>query len=423
MTTPQKNDNSAAKKDLVKPNQLQPAEIANPKHALHDDDDGPHQDGPLKKKTKITIAPPPSKHLLYMRKNYERFVLTDNFEGRLDYWSNYRGKKKGARDCHRIQRNRDGKLRSLDWEDCHVAILSVTQAILDPNNTPTYGIISSMLMSPARLPDDVVGDTLLEVRIAPAQRPLIMAWLIGAKDRGETLEPILEEHYGDDYEAYRKALKNREKKKKELEVTTQQQEDSAAGQHIVCVVAEIIHTPLYSHGVPSIRVFDSTRALLWDPGEGEIDNLLTNMRWYYGDTDVQSLPEPVITHWPEVSTQNYNYNGMQTCGVHTILNGWAVAIGMSQHINSSKPPTHQDYKDAIIFIGLVYQGCADFWLLYSFLSEKDFIRPPCPLVELKALEGENLVDYKIDTFINTLAAVGAQFFDRTVGIPYGWGKW
>ncbi|KAE9967737.1 hypothetical protein BLS_006211 [Venturia inaequalis] len=414
MAKPQQSGKPAGEKDS-------PAVTTSPKHDLQADNGGSHQAGPHPKKVKITEPSPPSNHLIYMRENYERYKSKDDFDGRLAYWTDELKKNKKASDWHKLGLN--SKSTNLDWEDCHIAILSVTQAILDSNNTPMYGIFNSMVMYPARLDADKGGDTLPLIRIAPAKRPLIMAWMIGAQDRGESMEVIKEEHYGGDIEAYRKALVDREKKKKMLAEKTKEQEENGPGQHIVCVAAEIVHTSLYPHGMPSIRVFDSLRAGFWNPPVAEIVNLLTNLRWYYGDGPVQSLPEPVIIHWPEVSTQNGNHAPMQTCGIHTILNGWTVAIGMGQHIISSKTPTREDYRDALRLVELVYTGCADFWLIYDFLSEKGFIRPPYPLNELKALRRKKIDGEKVDTFINTLAAVGAQFFDRTVGIPNEQDKW
>jgi hypothetical protein len=54
---------------------------------------------------------------------------------------------------------------------------------------------------------------------------------------------------------------------------------------------------------------------------------------------------------------------LEPCGIHTILNGWAVAMGLEHHIDVKKKTKKEDYMDAVTFIELALSGYCDFWLI------------------------------------------------------------
>lgn len=120
-----------------------------------------------------------------------------------------------------------------------------------------------------------------------------------------------------------------------------------------------------------------------------------------------------------MSSQRGAEGEWRPCGICTILNGWIVAMGLKRFIKGKCVLTHAWYQMAIDTINLVLSGRTDFWLIYSFLIEVDFIDVPRRKsggpINLPGIPKTKKED--IDKEITGLFGEGgAEYFDESICI-------
>lgn len=339
--------------------------------------------------------PVPSNQAQYMHTNYSHWTDRDNFRGRLNYWR----KRPPARSVayHRLQTK--GNPNALMFTDSHLAIVSVTEAILDPSdNTPMYGLIDQTFVEVARTGS--IGDR----RVLRPGRPLIMAWMIQ--------KPAFEVGNSREQEKINKMREGEAKKaaQEALSAKIMSHLHSAAGRHIVCIVVEKVPSPDGAEGRPLIRVMDSLYSSYWEPPRQLVEDCLTNIQWFQGPP-VRPLPKTALWRWDEVAEQSVAHE-LQPCGIHTVLNGWAVAMGLERRINTGCELEEKGYKNAMALIDLAFQGRCDWWLIYAFLTASKFVHKPPEIRALPAYPHNVDIAFVIQALYND----GARFFDTTFEI-------
>lgn len=152
-----------------------------------------------------------------------------------------------------------------------------------------------------------------------------------------------------------------------------------------------------------------------------------NPQWFQAKTihrGVQTADarEPALFATVEATDQKGAEGERQPCGVHTIHNGWALAIGLGHRINPGCRLVEQDYLEAIAVIQLALSGHCDFWLIYCFMLKTKFIHgsPPrkWPVTRAADLSEEDgkISDALIDNLHKILSVDGVKIFDRTLAI-------
>jgi hypothetical protein len=267
-----------------------------------------------------------------------------------------------------------------------MAIACVTEAIRDPAGKVPYGLIppaqiNTIFQTAIEVPDMVgtsqVHEFLID-RVARRRAPLIMPW--------NFKEPRALRMEDEDW----KPLRDR---------------------HTILIIATM------RRGKPSIGCFNSyTKYDLEYCHKRDIIARLKHLDWYkLKDSTTQLFsPNGLFTSVP-VANQT-NRGGWQPCGYHTILNGWAIAMGLGRHINADVKLTPDDYEEIYKLVNLALGGRADFWLIYSFLLDigflyylrDDFYR------KIKYAEDPANEDEEIDEILDFFDTGGAKYFDRTV---------
>lgn len=179
-------------------------------------------------------------------------------------------------------------------------------------------------------------------------------------------------------------------------------------RHLVCVFADRIYPPEYPDGVPWIRFLDSVPDYVKDHDQGLITNGLNLLCWLQGaENRGNSLPVPILWAWVSVAPQTGAYKDLDACGIHAILNGWVMAMGLGDRIDKTTDFEADHYRRIIKLIELAMSGDCDFWLLYSFMVEWQIVTVPEPLESYwPAMDKEG-----VDNFIFRLTQEGLKFFD------------
>lgn len=170
--------------------------------------------------------------------------------------------------------------------------------------------------------------------------------------------------------------------------------------------------------VPRWRVYDSRpihiRRVLQD-FRTYVQRVVTGLQWFTYPTTLQNANQEMLPFQAEepiiVPQQTVGW----TCGVHTIINAWILAIGLD--INKTFKPTGTSYADAIRVINLVSAGYADGDLVFNFLCGSGWaITPASRPVESNfgELLGEhNIRDHaSLTRYINGIQGIEDTAFER-----------
>ncbi|KAI4942131.1 hypothetical protein J4E91_010330 [Alternaria rosae] len=111
------------------------------------------------------------------------------------------------------------------------------------------------------------------------------------------------------------------------------------------------------------RVFDTARNILVASRWGRFPNMPD------ADDFRQYTREALHAEWIPVAPQPTD----NECGYYTILNAWALALGLQPNINVFPSWTAQFFQDLVDVIHIARVGRADWRLIYAFLRCKDFI--------------------------------------------------
>ncbi|KAF2429102.1 hypothetical protein EJ08DRAFT_698680 [Tothia fuscella] len=143
-------------------------------------------------------------------------------------------------------------------------------------------------------------------------------------------------------------------------------ERANADGHTWLVTGEIAHRPNRSRFI-SLKHYDSaldmrnpgavTRSALRHPN---IEKVIMRNGWAS-----QGLPmEHQQCHASKQRLGNY-------CGFHTVLNGWALAMGLA--LNTSFSPTQAFYDQGPLLLNMAYSGCIDSTTIWAFLLCEGYI--------------------------------------------------
>ncbi|RDI78405.1 hypothetical protein Vi05172_g11628 [Venturia inaequalis] len=181
-------------------------------------------------------------------------------------------------------------------------------------------------------------------------------------------------------------------------------------RHTIMIVAEMFN------GHPWFRVYNSNTAYKFDIVEMTlIVKALEIIHWF---PKPRSRPVPVPEMFTIVPTMNqYGAGTKQPCGIHTILNGWAVAMGLESLINPHCILNDDGYDSAIHLINLVVGGRADFWLIFHWMIEREFIYKPRKKTgrTIRFQDVSLAADMDTEDHIFSLFTEGgARYFDQSI---------
>ncbi|RDI78409.1 hypothetical protein Vi05172_g11629 [Venturia inaequalis] len=332
----------------------------------------------------------------YLRRNYALIHAgSDTFQGRLNYWTNQQNEDgHNAEDnYHRLTADKDDEFNTMLYEDCVLAVDCVTEAIKDEEGQPAYALFTHGLYDVTAEPY-TQGPTTI---VARNEKELILAWMLNA-------------YRHTDFSGK----------------PDRQKEDAEASMHIICINA--VHV---SEQEDYIYVFDSFPGLE-EKGKAifnkkELQDCLTATAWLKGKkltyVERNDRNKALAAHQLRGSTR-------KSCGIHSILNGWAVAMGIRDWLDPTVALREADYVDAIYLIKLVVCGLCDFWTIFAFMRHIRLIILP---EEVKKYAQYHNMIYKsgvdkdkpaiktmgtsaIDRLVSTMKTEGVHFFDRTVGM-------
>lgn len=105
-----------------------------------------------------------------------------------------------------------------------------------------------------------------------------------------------------------------------------------------------------------------------------------------------------------------------SCGIHTILNAWVIAMGLEPALNVDRKLRDDDYTRCVAVINMALKGQADFWLIYFFLKDvryiKDVLDDSGIAIEVPTIA--SLRDGDTGRDMRILTHGGARYFDQTI---------
>lgn len=208
------------------------------------------------------------------------------------------------------------------------------------------------------------AETVADMRIARPRRTLVVPWCISKAKVGWTPE---------EKEAGKERIANLPKDKDgKLTAEAKDKEakehlERAKEAHIVLVVAELRQSADNALGLPSIKLYNShpqwqtDHSKLWKGFLAQIPLALRNLRWLNGPF---SEPAGLLTLLSAIKPEDVQV-ARQTdgisCGIHTILNGRAYCMGLSEFINTDfRMRKDPERNSALLLIELAMAGDCDF---------------------------------------------------------------
>lgn len=447
---PTKNTDPSADKNYVDPDQLLPANITSPKHKLDELDAASegegHQESPPKKaKTSdnsdtmadaiSTIVSGSHAVMTGHRRRYRRWELSNNFAGRLKYWENAR--KSDSRSYHELTKDHEDNLNNTDITDVHIALTCVTEVILGSSGRPAYS-----LMAPNAF--DLADEPQRNITVARPGKPLLFPFLVNCDTKA--LEEL-----GPKFEKKLKSLKARKlDAKEEAKLEKQLGKDGGtkwreikgdidAKAHILLVAAELLQGTFrfvddsqFEAPLPLLRIMNSSPRLGIDKPD-VIPLRLANLEWLqaktiHGEARTVHTRKLAMYATIEAANQEKAEGERRPCGLHTILNRWALAMGLERRINPGCGLEEKDCELAIKIIELAFSGHCDFWLIYCFMLKTKFIHalPPqtWPINKTADLSQEDAIisDADVNRLFKILIDDGVKMFDRTMAIEENGGN-
>lgn len=153
--------------------------------------------------------------------------------------------------------------------------------------------------------------------------------------------------------------------------------------HTFLAVLSVLVDPNSPLSLPVLRWLDSSPAYLDNQRPAilnEIRAFANRLQWFYGPGI--SLPIPFL---PDESMPVVRQTDKTSCGIHTILNAWALALGLLPAPDRKPPLPLSFYKQATELINLALAGCVDLYAIYSFLRASAFVRLDRPISRIMNL--------------------------------------
>ncbi|KAE9970983.1 hypothetical protein EG328_005955 [Venturia inaequalis] len=338
-------------------------------------------------------------------------TAADEFEGRRRYWHSQSSRVHGNRYYHKLT---DTSL--LTTLDVHLAICSVTEAINSYTGRPVFGLISAENMLVMHTTPEIMGPS---PRAARPGRPLFFPWNFVNSFGRDDIDQEAEDEEEGEVDITPKIVGAREEKQEQENRAPRpvlSESDGDGHRHTLLIVAEMCT------GYPWVRVLNSsTFNELEDSHKDDITSMLKKLQWFPGETQGLLAEDRMFVTVP-AADQSLGADGLrQPCGIHTILNAWAMAINLGCLIDTSAHITEQQYVMAIDVIKLALSGRCDFWLIYSLLVNIRFISRPRDKqgVEIDFPSDPSQFSGEPSEILRLLSA-GAMFFTRTMrmdGLP------
>ncbi|KAE9967735.1 hypothetical protein BLS_006209 [Venturia inaequalis] len=336
-----------------------------------------------------------------------RWTNRTNYDGRYTYWH---GRPKGTQ----IEIQEDEYDRQLAVDFVYMAIVSVSEAIEHPLGQNPYSLLSvAQISSIYQFPEAVE-----ETTVARPGRLLIFPWNFHAEPwkrcvlySWKATHPLQQP---------KDVLEDKQEKGPESKNDDDPQSEKKAGKpplqvddpprHTIMIVAEMFN------GHPWFRVYNSNTAYKFDIVEMTfIVKALETIHWF---PKPRSRPVPIPEMFTIVPTMNqYGAGTKQPCGIHTILNGWAVAMGLESLINPHCILNDDGYDSAIHLISLVVGGRADFWLIFHWMTEREFIYKPRKKTGRTISFQDVSLPANMDTedhILSLFTEGGARYFDQSI---------
>lgn len=282
-------------------------------------------------------------------------------------------------------------------DEVTTAIMVVTEAIkyrLTANQAPfrLFDITTADRISQAKVEQSNGGS--VDVRSLRSRQPLLFPWIYNEEEQkvvSKRLGHHLPQGSGkEDNSRSESSDGNSSTAKKNGEKSAQAviAGDKDHRSHVFLVLVR--RTP---DNLCEVRVYDSyvlnfrTNPVEWWRVLRTIQNVVRNMEWFGGGTAHPELDDGGydIRFAPEVEVHVSRQDGAWTCGVHTVLNAWCIAMNLLPNpdfVAGREDDTHF-YDTAVRIINLAVRGFADSSLIYAFLVGHGFalpnkVRSQCP---------------------------------------------
>ncbi|KAF2418745.1 hypothetical protein EJ08DRAFT_683782 [Tothia fuscella] len=127
---------------------------------------------------------------------------------------------------------------------------------------------------------------------------------------------------------------------------------------------------------PRLKFYDAQRAREV-PEDGQPDRItrvINNIEWLPAGKKLIVKPKDVDV--AQIPLQDAKY-----AGLHTILNGWAVAMNLEAELNQHFTVDSKFYSDALVIVNLALAGYMDCPTIYSFLYSSKYINNVDPKIK------------------------------------------
>lgn len=148
-------------------------------------------------------------------------------------------------------------------------------------------------------------------------------------------------------------------------VVGEHSEQLDAGGHFFLVQVSIPKTIVNPLGLPVVRIYDSMPRFLLAQRAKILDHIyryIERIQWYYGP-GIHERVRFAGVQWIDVTHQEDSIS----CGIHTILNAWIIAAGLTLANPPPQTLSASFNAEATKLINLALAGHLNFWALYAFL--------------------------------------------------------